>query len=561
MSKRFSRREMLSRTGKAMLIGSVGVPFFLGAQEKSTARWKYGAVVGENTGMKVGEKVLAEGGNAIDAAVAAALAACIGAPARSGIGGYGGTMIIALAGGKKITAIDFNTIAPAAARADMFPLDEKGAIKDRANFFGWRAAGVPGIPAGLQLALDRYGTRSFREMVRPAIELAETGFTINKVFGNTIRSAAARFKKDPGSAKLYFKDGQVLQEGDSLRNPDLAKMLSTLAERNSVESFYRGDIAQRIAAAFQKNGGLVTAKDLADYRPREVEPLQLRFKDFTVLTAPLTAGGLTTLETLSILKELGSRGLRPADASAHARLEALRLAWKDRLELFGDPEFVKVPVEKLLSADYARAQAAKVMTAVNEKKPLPLDVKKHTDDGTNNLCSVDRHGNMVAVTITHGGGFGAQVTVDGLGLTLGHGMSRFEPHPGHPNAPGPGKRPVHNMSPSIVLRNRIPVLAVGCAGGVRIPNSILDMLTQYLLRDAPMDLAVAAPRLQSTGTLDVSVEPAWPKEQADYLKQTGFKVQTGESPSVVSAVSFNPENGECRGAVRGPAALGMGVKE
>jgi gamma-glutamyltranspeptidase/glutathione hydrolase len=352
-----------------------------------------------------------------------------------------------------------------------------------------------------------------------------------------------------------------LKEGDILRNPDLAKMLSRLAEQNSVESFYRGDIAQRIADAFQKNGGLVTAKDLAAYQAREVQPLQLPLNEFTVLTAPLTAGGLTTLETLSILKALDWKATPAVNASAHARVEALRLAWKDRLELFGDPEQVKVPVEKLLSAGYARELATKVREAVNERKPINIGVQKHTDEGTNNLCSVDRHGNLVAVTITHGGSFGAQVTVDGLGLTLGHGMSRFEPRPGHPNAPGPGKRPVHNMSPSIVLRNRVPTLAVGCAGGVRIPNSIFDMLTQYLLHHAPMNLAVAAPHLQSTGTLDVAVEPHWPKEQAEYLKQIGFKVQTWESSAVVSAVSFDPKDGECRGAVRGPAALGLDVKE
>src|SRR5262245_45455229 len=171
-------------------------------------------------------------------------------------------------------------------------------------------------------------------------------------------------------------------------------------------------------------------------------------------------------------------------AKAHAILETMRLAWKDRLELFGDPEFAKVPVEKLLSADYARDLAGKVRAAANEKKPIITGLAKHTDEGTNNLSAVDRRGNMVAVTLTHGGGFGAQVTVDGLGLTLGHGMSRFDPHPGSPNSPGPGKRPVHNMCPSLVLRDGVPVLAVGCAGGVRIPNCVFEVLRNYLLQDS-----------------------------------------------------------------------------
>lgn len=239
----------------------------------------------------------------------------------------------------------------------------------------------------------------------------------------------------------------------------------------------------------------------------------------------------------------------------------MRLAWKDRLELFGDPEQVKVPVEKLLSNDYASELAEKVRAAVREKKPIQTGVPKHTDEGTNNLCVVDRHGNFVAITLTHGGGFGAQVTVDGLGLTLGHGMSRFDPQPGHPNSPGPGKRPVHNMCPTVVVRDGAPEMAVGCAGGVRIPNCILGVLIETLLRGAQMHSAVAAPRLHCTGTLDVGVEPHWPKEGVQYLKEIGFNVQTGESSAVVSAVSFNPKNGECNASIRGPAILGLNLPD
>lgn len=562
MSKNFSRREMLRRTGGALLAGAAGFPFRLRSTEKSTARFQYGAVVGENEGMRVGQRILAEGGNAVDAVVGAALAASVAAPSRSGMGGYGGHMILALDGGKRISAIDFNTAAPAAAKPDMFPLDEKGAVKDRENFFGWQAAGVPGVLAGLQLALDRFGTRSFREMVQPAIGLAGKGIVIGKTFANTLRGCAPRFAKDRGSAKLYLKNGQSLKEGQVLRNPDLATMLSTLAERNSVETFYRGDIAQRIADAFQTHGGLVTSKDLAAYRAREIKPLELPFRRFTVLTAPLTAAGLTILEALSILKNLDWDAHAQGGPAAHARLEALRLAWKDRLELFGDPEQVKVPVDKLLSSGYAKDLAAKIQRAVNdEKRPIDTGVEKHTDEGTNNLCAVDKHGNLVAVTLTHGGGFGAQVTVDGLGLTLGHGMSRFDPRPGHPNSPGPGKRPVHNMCPSLLLRNGIPEMAIGAAGGVRIPNTIFSALTEYLMRGVSLDAAIAAPRLQCTGTLDVAVEPGSPKETAQYLKEIGFKVQTWESSSVASAVTFDAKSGECRAAIRGPAVLNLDPPE
>jgi gamma-glutamyltranspeptidase/glutathione hydrolase len=336
-------------------------------------------------------------------------------------------------------------------------------------------------------------------------------------------------------------------------------MLSTLAERNSVESFYRGDIAHRIGEACQKNGGLLTAKDLAAYRARQVQPLQLSYNGFEIFSAPLTAGGLTTLEALSILKGLDWQPSGDPGPAAHARLEALRLAWKDRLERIGDPAFAKVPIKKLLSHDYARESAAKVCRAVKEKKPLTINIAQHHDAGTNNISSVDRHGNMCAITATHGNSFGAQVTVDGLGLTLGHGMSRFDPDPGHPNAPGPRKRPVMNVCPTVVLRNSKPVLAIGGAGGERIPNCLFDALTQYVVRGASMESAIAAPRLHNMGTLYVAVEPHNPSAVSQYLKDVGFNVQTWESTAIISAVSFNPANGECRGTIRGPAALKLSL--
>jgi len=554
MSNKYTRREMLALTGQALAAGALGSRFCLAAEEESPtedqAEGRFGAVAGHAMAAKIGREVLTNGGNAVDAAVAAALTACVVTPTRCGIGGYGGHLTLALAGGRKVTSIDFNTMAPAAARQDMYPLDEQGEVKERVNFHGWLAAGVPGILAGLQLALHRYGTRSFRELAQPAIELARNGFTVTEGFARSIRGALARFRNDPGSAKLYLIDGEPPKAGDLHRNPELADLLATLAKRNSVDSFYRGDIAQRVAEAFQKNGGLVTAKDMAAYKAREMKPLQMKWKNCAVHTAPLTAGGLTVLEALSILKALGWDGLHPSPAAAHAWLEALRVAWHDRLRWLGDPEKVKVPVSRLLSSQYARETATKIKAAVNAARPL--DIEGHDvleEEGTVNISSVDRRGNMVAMTLTHGGTFGAQITVDGLGLTLGHGMSRFRPQPGHPNAPGPGKRPLNNMCPSVVLRDGKPVLALGGAGGLRIPNGIYAVLTHCLERGEPMTEAVAAPRLHCTGTLEVTVERSWPKAEADYLAQIGFAVRNG-TVAHISAVSFNPQTGECRGVMR-----------
>jgi gamma-glutamyltranspeptidase/glutathione hydrolase len=230
-------------------------------------------------------------------------------------------------------------------------------------------------------------------------------------------------------------------------------------------------------------------------------------------------------------------------------LEILRAAWCDRLSLLGDPDHVKVPIDRLLSANHAKMVVRDVEKAVKEKKPLTLNVKKESDDGTMNLSSADRHGNMVAMTLTQGGTFGSKVTVEGLGLVLGHGMSRFEPRAGHPNSVAPGKRPLHNMCPTIVVRNGKPVLAVGAAGGRMIPNSIIDVLTHYVGLDKSMEEAVAAPRLNTEGGMDLRLEQDWPQAEKDYFKSLGYKIETGKG-AFLSAASFDPKTGECRGASR-----------
>lgn len=494
-----------------------------------------GAIRGEPTAEKVGLQVLAGGGNAIDAAVAAALAAAIAAPHQTGIGGYGGHMTLYAAKAGKLTAIDFNSHAPAAARPDMFPLDAAGKVLGQKNMYGWLAAGVPGILAGLGLALAKYGTKPFREIVQPAIGLAREGFPPG-VAAASIKAAAAHLAADPASRALYLKDGQPLSAGDRYANPDVAKLLESLAADNSVESFYRGEIAQRIAAAFAKNGGLVTAADLAAYRAREVEPLQIAVGDWTLHTAPLTAGGATMLHALLLLQELKWAEREPASADAQQlQIEAFRYAWQDRLELFGDPQEKASPLERLLQPEAIRAAAGKIAQAVASRQPLPVRTTSRPDQGTINLSVADRAGNLVAVTLTHGGAFGARVTVPGLGVTLGHGMSRFDPHADHPNAPGPHKRPLNNMCPTIVAKKGVPQVAVGGRGGRKIPNAVAEVLLQLAFREKPLADAIAAPRLHTEGQLAVSFEKSWPAAAQEELKERGYQITTAASATVSAA--------------------------
>lgn len=500
------------------------------AAEPTTA----GLVEGHPEAAGAGATILAGGGNAVDAAVAGALVTAVAAPHLCGPGGYGGHLVVATPEGK-VTAIDFNSAAPAAATPDMFPLQANGRVQGEINFYGWKASGVPGTLAGLQLALDRFGTKKLGTVAEPAIKLARDGFTVIPGMANAVRAARARLTKDPGSAALYLANGEPPAANSRATNPDLAVMLETLARRGSVESFYRGDIAAKIAAAFKANGGLVTEADMAAYRAREVEPLTLIWNGLTLRTPPPTAGGATTLEALSVLKALGWDSW-PADDPrlGRARVETLRLCWDDRLKYFGDPEKADVPIARLLSTGHIDELTAKVAQALRDGKPVVAQSDGRTAGGTIHLSAADAKG-MIAVTLTHGGSFGAQVTVPGLGLTLGHGMSRFDPRPNHANSPGPGKRPLHNMCPTIVLKDNRPVVAVGGRGGRRIPNALFEVLAQRVGRGAPMADAIASPRLHTEGGMRLEHEKAWPEADVARFKEAGYTVVQAAS-AVVSAV-------------------------
>jgi gamma-glutamyltranspeptidase/glutathione hydrolase len=543
MQQLLSRREWLQTTG------ALGLASADALWAEDTPR--RGMVVGQPQGAQAGNEVLAAGGNAVDAIVTAALVAGVTAVHLCGIGGYGGHCVIApRTGTRQVVAIDFNTIAPRAARPDMFPLDDQGRVRGNVNSVGWLAAGVPGTLAGLGLALERFGTRTFRQAVEPAIRYARDGFPVPVGFAAAIHSAATQLSRDPGTAALLLPGGQPYASGSRFRNPDLARMLETLAADNSVDAFYRGAIGRQIAAAFQRHGGILTADDMAAYHARVVEPLELTWRGYTLRTAPLTAGGATIVQAMRTLQALGYERREPTDPrTTQLRVEALRLAWHDRLRTFGDPQFTDVPLARLLSSDYAQQAARRVDDAVRAGRPVEAQTDGRSANGTIHLSAVDSAGTMAALTLTHGNLFGAQVAVEGLGLILGHGMSRFEPKPGHPNSPGPGKRPLHNMCPTVVLRDGRPVMALGGRGGRRIPNSVFAVLVEALARDRSLADAIAAPRLHTEGGLQVTVERTAPEADVAHLRRVGYTIQQG-APAIVDAVAIDAATGEYRSAGR-----------
>jgi len=226
------------------------------------------------------------------------------------------------------------------------------------------------------------------------------------------------------------------------------------------------------------------------------------------------------------------------------QVEALRYAWQDRLEYFGDPQKARVPLDRLLDPRMIVAAAGIIEQAVADNKPLPVRVSTRPDQGTINLSAADARGNLVALTLTHGGSFGAQVTVPGLGLILGHGMSRFDPHPHHPNAPGPHKRPLHNMCPTIVMNKDGRIFAVGARGGRRIPNAVAEVILQLVARGKTLPEALAAPRMHTEGTVALTVDRKWPVERIEELRQRGYTFTAPGAIATVSAVGIT--NGPTR---------------
>lgn len=313
-------------------------------------------------------------------------------------------------------------------------------------------------------------------------------------------------------------------------------MLESLASDNSTEAFYRGDIAKQIAAAFAANGGMVSAADMAAYQAKEVEPLKITWGDWSIHTAPLTAGGATILHAMLLLESLKWAERDPASVdAAMLQVEALRYAWQDRLEFFGDPQRGGSRLNELLEPSAIRSAAGQIEKAVATKQPLAVRVTSRPDQGTINLSAVDKNGNLAALTLTHGGAFGAGVTVPGLGLTLGHGMSRFDPHPGHPNSPGPHLRPLNNMCPTIICKNDKPLFALGARGGRKIPNAMAEAVLQIVARGKGLAEAIAAPRMHTEGTLALQFEKAWPESQVESLKKLGYAVTTAASATISAA--------------------------
>jgi len=487
----------------ALLLGLLG-----SAQAASApaVEAKNGMVVtSQHLASQVGVDILKMGGNAIDAAVAVGYAQAVVNPCCGNIGG-GGFMTIHLANGRD-TFINFRETAPAAASANMY-LDANGKAITNASLFGYLAAGVPGTVLGLDTAQRQYGKLTRAQVMQPAIKLARDGYILNRGDTDILDTTIAQFKKDPEAARLFLRrDGTPLQPGDRLVQKDLAKTLEAIS-RNGPDAFYKGAIPAAVERASKAGGGIITAADFAGYKISESAPLSCTYRGYVFVSAPPpSSGGATMCQILNILEGYDMKALGFHSASAvHYMTEAMRHSYMDRNTFLGDPAFVKNPLDRLLSKEYAASIRAKI--AADKATPsveVQPGMAPHEKPETTHYSIVDKDGNAVSTTYTINGRFGAVVIAPGTGFFLNDEMDDFTVKAGVQNLFGlvqgatnsiaPGKRPLSSMAPTLVTKDGKTYMVLGSPGGSRIITITLETALNVIDYGMAPQEAVDAPRI------------------------------------------------------------------
>ena len=483
----------------------------LGAATREPVRSRQAMVVStRDEATRAGLAILRDGGNAVDAAVGVGFALAVTHPAAGNLGG-GGFMLIRFADGRS-TFLDFRERAPAAAHRDMY-LDKEG-TPTADSIVGYRASGVPGSPRGFELALRKYGTKSWAKVLSPAIELADQGFEVSYLLAEALRSNS-RLRQFADSRRIFQRGGRYYEMGETFRQPDLHQTLIRIA-KGGADEFYQGKTARLIADDMQKNGGTIALEDLAAYKPVERSTLAGRYRDYELVSPPPpSSGGVGVIQMLNMLEGSGYERSGPGSAAAiHYVAETMRRFFADRAQYFGDPDFVAIPVERLISKDYARSRRASIhfgrAGASDITRYGPVGGSESTE--TTHYSVVDKDGNAVAVTYTLNNSYGSGVTAKGTGVLLNNEMNDFSAKPGAPNSAGlltseqnaiaPRKRPLSSMTPTIVTRGGKLFLVVGSPGGPTIISTVLQVITNVV--DFGMDLrqAVDFPRFHHQWMLD-----------------------------------------------------------
>jgi gamma-glutamyltranspeptidase/glutathione hydrolase len=453
---------------------------------------------------KVGVEILKKGGNAIDAAVGVGFALAVTFPAAGNIGG-GGFMVIHLADGTN-TSIDFRETAPSAASEKMY-LDKEGNYIPNSSQEGWLSSGVPGTVAGLAYVIKKYGTMKLRDVIQPAIDLAEKGFVLVKKTAGMLNSDFESFSLIKSSAKIFTNKGEKYKEGDLFVQSDLAATLKIIRDKGAGE-FYNGSIADKFIEQSKLNGGIFTKDDLRNYRAIERKPVTGTYRGYEIISMPPpSSGGVCLIEALNVIENFSLLKNNHNEADYLFRfVETMKRIYADRSELLGDPDFYKVPVGFLTSKGYAKKIANSIGdTAVPSSKIKAVSPTKNESKETTHYSIVDRAGNAVSTTYTLNGSFGNKIVVDGLGFLLNNQMDDFSAKPGLPNQYGligskansiqPNKRMLSSMTPTIVLKDGFPFLIVGSPGGSTIITCVLQVIINVIDFNMNIFDAIEKPRI------------------------------------------------------------------
>ncbi len=467
---------------------------------------------------EAGGDLLRRGGNAFDAAVGAMLTCCVAMPGMVGLGGYGGSLVAYLAGEGKAVAIDFDSRAPLAFRPEIFGGDRT--LYD----VGYLSIGVPAVVAGLALALDRFGTLPWSVVSERAIALAEEGVRVEPGLKRELDRWAAT--ADPTSLRALFHGGAVPEVNSAWAQPGMAGLLRRLAEEGPT-AFYRGEIPRTIVRQVREHGGILAEEDFERYRPEVVEPVGIDYRGDRVLTPPPPSGGWTSLQILKTLEQF-DLSTRPPLGTEYFQLlaDAVTLSWHERASHSGDPSVIPIPLDRLLSEESASARASRIRRGeVSRSNGKTAAEPSHTV----NVVSADPAGNVVSMTATQGALYGSKVAIDGLGLMLGHGMSRFDLAEGSPNAPAAGKRMAHNMAPVVILgHDGRPRAALGLPGGPKIVTVTAQLVVGLLDFGLTPAEAVHAGRIHVEAVGPLAVSSAVPDSVIEGLRAIGYTVRRGQ---------------------------------
>jgi len=511
---------------------------------------------------QVGLDILKAGGNAVDAAVATAFALGVVEGYSSGIGGGSFTMLH-LANRWETIAVDGREEAPAAARRDMYLDKATGQVRDDLSTVGVLSAGVPGHVAALTLLLDRYGSMSLGQVIEPSIILADSGFELSQTYVRVLENQKDKLKRFSSTFDIFFHpDSTALGLGERLIQHDLAQTYRLLADEGE-DAFYRGDIARLIVAAMQADSGLITAEDLAAYRPKIRRPVLGSYRGFTVYSMPPpSSGGVHLIQMLNILEryDLGYLGLNSSETIL-LMAEAMKRAFADRAVYMGDPGFQDIPVAGLLSKTYAdslsrsisRFRASKVQGAGNPRSYLPSD-GGNRGQHTTHLSVIDRWGNMVAMTATINTGFGSGLVVPGTGMLLNNEMDDFSAAPGvenffglvgdEANSIAPRKRPLSSMTPTFVFYQGRPFMILGSPGGPRIITTVLQTILNVIDHNLDIQAAVDAPRIHHQWKPDkLYVEDGIPADVIQNLVIKGYEAVPGGNWGAAEAILIDLDTG------------------